>query len=523
MLRERMAVNPRLSNLSGHRSIPWILLGLGLVRNVILLLAYPPAHGADSDIYFLYAEQISGYSAPNVGTVAYPLYAFLIVLTFKILGSAYWLIALQFIMSALIAPLYYLALKRFSPALALAAALVILGDVQLGLMFNFISTEPLYSFLMALTLYTLLARVQISNTAASPGVQSITPLHDEETVPAWKKYLPDAVIGILAVLLLLTRAVGRYLIVPFVVIFWLRTRDWRRTLALVAGFVAAMLVYSLVSRLVIGQVEGLQTGDYMVGTIMFEHPDWVAPENGPASAEWVRITALCDDYYQFLRCVTAEKGSWEASVQLFSATARETILADIPRYVQTTWQKLLDFLSLNGQVFVDPALPSVAQCEGVDQRLSELSDRSFLMTYRGNALEGQPPDVIAEFRQRITAIRTTLCPPLPHSPELRQAVDYVAFRYRSLGRPQPHLWYGALIILTFALPWARRFWPVLLAFGSVLLNHALISALISNIQPRYVVVTNPMRAVLLCLLFYLIIRLGLQVVDWVGRRFSVKS
>lgn len=203
-----------------------------------------------------------------------------------------------------------------------------------------------------------------------------------------------------------------------------------------------------------------------------------------------------------------------------SATARETILANLPIYIQTTWQKLLDFLSLSGQAYVDPELPAAVQCEDIEARLAATSDNSLLAGERGGLLEDPSPETMAVFREKIVAIRTAMCPPLPHSPPLRSLVDFVAFRYRSLGRPQPHLWYGALILLVLILPWARRYWPLLFSLGAVLLNHALISALLSNIQPRYVVVTNPMRAVLLCLLFFLVITLAVRLLDWLltGRR-----
>jgi len=492
----------KINWLAGHRYTPWVLLIAGLLRNITLILAYPPAHGADSIAYFLYAEHLGGLRMDSLTNVAYPLYSIFVLAAFNWLGSIYWLIALQFVMSACIASLYYLALKRYSPALALLCALLILGDTQLGLLFNFTSTEPLYVFLMALTLYLLLRQADLK-----------PPPHPKTS------FALDAAIGVLALLLLLTRSVGRYLILPFALIFGLRTRSWRRALALLAGFGASLLIYLGLSRALIGEVNGLDTGNYLIGVIMFEHPEWVSTANGPASAEWVDILERCPKYFQFLDCLEEQKGSWDAGVSLMSATARETVLADPWRYAQTTWQKLLDFLSLSGQIYgVDPGTPAQAQCENFEERLANMSDRHLLTAERGSTLTDQSPQTLAQFRERVVAIRSAMCPPLPHSPQLQSIVDFVSYRYRSLGRPNPHLWYGALFLLVLVVPWARRYFIPLLVTGVVLLNHALPSALISNIQPRYVVVTNPMRAILLCMLIFIVVKLVIYTLDWLLTR-----
>ena len=128
---------------------------------------------------------------------------------------------------------------------------------------------------------------------------------------------------------------------------------------------------------------------------------------------------------------------------------------------------------------------------------------------------------MAAFRPRLEAFLRSLCPPLPHVPQFRSAVDFLSWRYRSLGRPQPYLWYGALVALVLLLPWARRYAVPVAASGVVLLYHALISAVIANVQPRYVVVVNPMRAILLCTLIYLVLRLAGYAVDWALSRRRV--
>ncbi|MBI5666666.1 MAG: hypothetical protein HZC41_01550 [Chloroflexi bacterium] len=107
-----------------------------------------------------------------------------------------------------------------------------------------------------------------------------------------------------------------------------------------------------------------------------------------------------------------------------------------------------------------------------------------------------------------------MCPPLPHSPAAKNVVDYLMFRYRSLERPQPYLYYGALVLLVIVLPWARRYRMIVWTAGAIMLYHALISAVINNVQPRYVVVTNPFRAVLLATLAVIAARIGLLALDW---------
>ncbi|MBZ0310414.1 MAG: hypothetical protein K8I82_30415, partial [Anaerolineae bacterium] len=137
---------------SAHRSIPWILLILGILRAVVSLLAYPPAHGADSFAYFFYAQRFTGLSGvAGLSQLVPPLYPLFLLVTYNWLSSAYWLVALQFLMSAAITPVFYLALRCYSPIFALAAALVILLDFQVAVLFNFLSTEPLYVFLLVLS------------------------------------------------------------------------------------------------------------------------------------------------------------------------------------------------------------------------------------------------------------------------------------------------------------------------------------------------------------------------------------
>src|SRR3972149_3336657 len=115
-----------LRHLCGHRRLPLLLVVLGIVRAIILLLAYPPAHTVDSALFYMYAERLNGYYLPLLDHMTYPFYPFLILVTYKWLGSAFILIGLQVVMGILIAPLYYYALKPYSAVLAALTAALLL-------------------------------------------------------------------------------------------------------------------------------------------------------------------------------------------------------------------------------------------------------------------------------------------------------------------------------------------------------------------------------------------------------------
>jgi VIT1/CCC1 family predicted Fe2+/Mn2+ transporter len=69
------------------------------------------------------------------------------------------------------------------------------------------------------------------------------------------------------------------------------------------------------------------------------------------------------------------------------------------------------------------------------------------------------------------------------------------------------------------IPWARHHYllPVLLA-GAILANHAAISAVVLNVQPRYIAVTNPYKGFLLLALVYIIGLLLVRIADeWLER------
>lgn len=482
----------RVSAWCAHPAWPWILLILGGLRGVLMLLAYPPAHGADSIAYFAYAEHLGGFNIPLISEAVPPLYGMVVFVAHKVLGSIYWLIGAQFLMGAALAPLYYLTLKRYSPIWALAVALVVLGDVQTAVVFNFTSTEPLYIFLLALT-FSLALR-QMEQRQISVG---------------------DGLVGALLALMMLTRAVARYLIVPFAVIFWLRTRSFKRTLALVAGFGVVFALNAGLTLLLVGNTEGVSSSSRMtLSTTRSEGGVQVVPENGPNTARYLEIRGSCED--KIYVCLERATGSWGEATALITSVTLETIAANWQVYIVRTWDKTLDFLSLSAQqVGGDERLPGEVQCADPAAQADAAINRERLgRSSWGWTLADFPEESITELRERFYPVYQSMCPMLPASPALRDAVDSISFRYRSLGRPQPHLWYGAILALTLIVPWVRRrYLSLVLVAGGLLLNHALISAFLVNIQPRYVVVVNTMRTVLLGLLIFVVIKLIVYGVD----------
>lgn len=489
----------RVTALCAHPALPWLLLLLGGVRGVFLLLAYPPAHGADSIAYFAYAEHLSGFNIPLISEAVPPLYGMLIFVAHKVLGSIYWLIGLQFLMGAALTPIYYLALKRYSPIFALLVALVVLGDVQTAVVFNFTSTESLYIFLLALTFSLTLRQMDAVRRLG----------------------LADGLLGGLLALMLLTRAVARFLIVPFALIFALRTRSLRRTLVLIAGFGVVYALNASLTTLLVGSVDGVSSSNRMTLDVTREEGGVrVVAENGPNTAQYLEIRATCDD--KIYTCLEQATGSWNSATALMTAMTLETVAANWQVYITRTWDKTLDFLSLSGQqVGNDPLLPGEAQCADPEAAANTIDATFLRRSSWGWTLADLSEERLAELRERFRPVYSAMCPMLPASPALRTLVDEVAFRYRSLGRPQPHLWYGVVFALALLVPWVRRrYLSVVLTAGALLFNHALISALLVNIQPRYVVVINTMRTVLLVLLILVVVKLVVYALDTLFARLA---
>ncbi len=490
----------------------WLLIGIGVLRTAILLLTYPPAHGPDSLTYFLYAERLTGQDFPALAQLVPPLYPYLILVTYKWLGSAYWLVALQVVMAVTIAPLYYLSIRRYSPILACLAGLVIVADVQHGIVFNLLSTEPLYAFLLACLIYVLLAAFERQR------------LHTDRV--AWRWFL--AVGGIVA-LLLLTRPVAKFMIVPVALLVWVIVRHWRPAVVTIVGFAGVVAGYALLSLVVVGQVEGLTSGLYMAlrPTILQERARLEAGgQAGSPAADCQRGDEDCSTPEGAAEPDAPTGGAALRDLGYIWERVRNILLGEqFGDYLAQVGASTLDFLSLSGQQYgYDPVLPGEVQCVASEARAEGVTPEWFGAFHASWALPSDP-ETLTALREIVPAVYTAMCPSLPNVPALRSGVDYVAFRYRSLARPEHQLlfWYGGVFLLAVVMPSARRYLPLLLTMAMLLLYHALISAVSLNVQPRYVVVTNPFRAVLLTAMVVLLVRAGAALVERVWGWRSQKA
>jgi hypothetical protein len=484
-----VALQRRLRFIYDSRYTWWLLLALGVVRVVVFLLAYPPARGADSTDYFLYAAQFEGLKAPIVFELIYPLYPLLMYLTYYVLGSIYWLIGLQLVMSAVQGVMFYWAVRPYSPALAFGVGLMVLADAQSGILYNFTSTEPPYMFLLNLSFCVFLIQLKRpSNRWVQAG---------------------DVALGVLLVLTLLMRPVGRYLIVPFGVLFLLGTRSWRRTAVLAAGYGIALLASVLFNQAVFNRLE-LNGG----GTFMLNRPLVVSglllADNGPASARLVEMRAACPTNTNRTRCLIEQTGSWPAVRKLYADAYQEMLQTHTVEFARKVVTAFTDFLKLSGQQYSGPVIPSALQCADVEAT----TDRNVTTYLEQDWLLLDAPDVTAEkLRLIVSDYNHAMCPPWPDNATVRRAVSWIALHYRSLSRPHPYVWYAGLGLIVLVIPWARRYlFPVLIA-GAILANHAAISAMVLNVQPRYVVVVNAFKGFLLLTLLFIVGLFLLRVVD----------
>jgi hypothetical protein len=474
----------------------WGLLALGAVRAVLFLIAYPPAHGADSPDYFLYAAQFEGLDAPNVFSLIYPLYPLLIYLTHYVLGSVYVLILFQTLLSVVQGAIFYWGFRPISPALAFVVALMVLGDAQTGVLYNFTSTEPLYMFSLNAAFCVFLVQVRRRpDRTIAPG---------------------DILLGVLLATTLLSRPVGRYLIVPFGVLFLLGTRSVWRTAIMGAVYGVVLVASVLFNRAVFDRLELTGGGDFMLVRPLVKS-GLLEADNGPASARLLEMRSQCDPAETWPRCMYLQTGDWPTVRRLYADAYQEMLRTHWLDFARLVFDDFTEFLRLPGQQYGGPITPADAQCEDVEA----VTDRNTRMYLDKDWLLLDSPDATYDRLWPIMDdINRAMCPPWPDHDGVREIVDRMALRYRSLSRPRPYLWYAALAAAVLAVPWARRrlLIPVLLA-GAVLANHAAASAIMLNVQPRYMAVVNPYKGVLLLALLYIIGRTAARVIDaWLVRR-----
>lgn len=509
------ATSDRITAFAGWKWWPLVLFILGLLRYVILLQAYPPAAETDAELYFLYANRFSGYDEIAFADhYVYPLYPMLMKLSMTVFGSLMGLIGLQVLMLSALAPIYYWGLRRISPIIAFVVAWIVLGDLHLAISANFFGTEATYTFLLGLSISLFLWRLETSG--------------DRRFYPA------DLLPGALVVPLLLTRTVGRYLFLPFVVVIAIKTRSVTRTLTVLAGYALTYVAYALISINATGIVVGASATDYyLYFRVMYGNPNiTVSAENGANSARWLTTFDECTtEIFHHTYCLYQETGNWEDALTIVRGAAFETVQANLPEFISMTWDQLRLFLRHEGIIYhQSPQQPNEAQCmnppaeraanvtpELVDTFISRLS--AHLLIYPDD--ERLP--YVEDLQRRIEAFWSEICPPrVAYNAAYRDALTPLMIRYRSLGRPNPEIWYAAVLLLALLIPFARkRYLPVVLLFGAVLVNHALASAVMVDVRARFVMVVNPIRAGLLVTLIVIIGYLIIRAVDaWQQRRQS---
>lgn len=472
------------------------LLLIGIVRALFFLAAYPPADGADAADYYLYAAYINGYDLPARAANVSPVYPIFIYLNTYVLGNFNLIIVWQMVMSSLLGVLMYWGLRRYNALLAFLVALVVLGDAQMGVIFNFTSTEPLYIFLL------------VSAYALVIGTGKIP-----EKFLRWQ----DVLLGILLILLRETRTVARYLFVPFALVFALHTRNWRRIGVLLLSLALTAISFDVLTRT--AQVsQSFSFNENMYARPLFTE-GLLDAANGESSAQLVALADTCRERpaeVSFIECMESQVGSQQALNTLYRSAYEEAIQSNPGSLLSHSIAAFWDFLRGSGHQYSGSPTPADVQCADLPARLERQIDH--FLNKEWAALE-----LTASQRETFSSVSDDfiqqMCPPGWEYPQIRSMTNFISERYRSLSRPRPLLWNGALLALILLLPWARRYWlPVVLA-GGIWAYHAAISAAVQNVQPRYIVVTNPMRAVLVVMLIFLVMNVLLRLLDaWLARR-----
>jgi len=264
-------------------------------------------------------------------------------------------------------------------------------------------------------------------------------------------------------------------------------------------------------------VKSIQESIERITRIVSQLLEFAGKRSPNAEVEFLDLIETCTTIPGNLyTCYQEIHGSTEGMLPLLVDVTVETVQSNLLPYAQSVWGHLIDFLKLSGQQLRGEQTPASVQCIDPEGRADALTVED---TYKGGwgwafGARDYIDNNFEQFREALRGMWTALCPPWPESPAMRNIVDYMSFRYRSLGRPNPMLWYGGVVLLGLLVPWIRRrYLGLILAASVFLFNHALISAVIDNVQPRYTVVTNPFRAMLILTLLYLIACLIVQAVQ----------
>jgi hypothetical protein len=459
------------------------LLILCVLRIGVFILAYAPADGADAGDYYNYAAYIAGYDLPERATNVSPVYPLFIYVTHYVLDSLEIAIILQLGMSALLGLITYYAWRPWNALLAFLLAVLVIGDAQTGVVFNFTSTEPLYIFLL-LSVFSL----------------AISTRRDDRII--WKPLL----IGVLLMLISETRTVGLYLIPGILGVYAVYTLDLKRAALAVSSTVISILLFSTVMSVL--QIHQRST----TNMIMYSRPlleyDLFDPEAGPASRNLASYLDVCDmppGDRQISVCIEENFLESESAVgRLYRDAFFEMIRTDSDSMIQAARTAFYNYSRMGGQQYQGTLTPADVQCSTTDARIERSIDYMQNVEWRAiNLTESQQSD----HRRVVTDFANQLCPPWPENQHARTVTDFLAKQYKFMSVFSPYLIHGLLILLIALFPWARKFWyPYCLAAG-IWLTHAAISSLLLNVQPRYIVVTNIMVLFIYGLLLFIIMQI----------------
>lgn len=470
------AIWDKLQSFLNSRYAIIALLLLGVLRVIIALLAYPVADGADASDYYLHAAYLAGEDIP-VGFASFsPLFPILVAVSYFGLGNFGLLFIVQWLMSAGQGLLYFLGLRQYNPTLAFVIALAIIADTQMSVTFNFASSEPLYMFFLASAFCLLLVQIKREN------------IH--------RGHWGDILFAVTLVALALTRSVGRFIYLPFFVFFFLGTRNfWRTGLVIISYFVLSFGFNTSYNALYFKTEtpKPITTNNLLIAGPLYRY-DLLAPENGEASAILAEYSETCLEK-AILRtaCLIEIYGNRPAYNEALRSAFTEMLRSRPIEYAGFIFEGFTDFLRLTGQQLRGGNSPADVQCADAEARaernLQNYLEADWLVLNISPEVETTLVGLIHDFSEQ-------LCPPNSSNLTVRQFVDWVAFRYRSISRPRPYLWAAVLAILVLIFPRIRHLCLPLFVAAGLLSYHAAISAIILNIQERYVVVTNPFKTIL---------------------------
>lgn len=459
----------------------FILLVISFGAMALAISAYAPADGADAWDYYLHAAYLSGVDVPATFEAHPPVYPLLLYGTVYQLNNVDMLLLLQLVFGLLLPLLFYEAMRHVDALFAFGAAIVIALDMQTRVLFNFVSTEPLYVFLLACCFLMLMLLIHDGND--QPSLWGII------------------VLAILIMLTGFTRSVGSYLILPFAIVFALKNRTWRVLVLVIVWYVAVqgfVLTYKTAF-----QIERVRANTESNSLFMqpLTRSGLLMPENGDASQQIIAILDDCPESFAPSGCVVDAVGDYTAGQALIRDAYIEMVTNHPLGYVRDVFANVTDFLRTLGTQRTGES-PALAQCADISTRVNN----NFEQYINNDTLIVADSVTInpVALRDELLSIAQRMCPPPAESIEARAWVDALAWRYRSFARPRPWLWYGLLAFMI--IMWNRQYWYLGLSALLLAGYHAGISAALYNIQPRYAVIINPYRTILVGLLIYLILR-----------------